>query len=476
MSVRADTSSEAIFRDTGVPSHTSFTIASWFRLRGTGGTAKSILSLTNTDVSAQCSLFYRTASLNNPTLRTAVGDYPITGFSFVINTWYYVAVGSSGVGATDSTIWVIEENETVRTVDGQTSSFTPTTLSLFNNAIGQFTNSNLYNTMVWNTKLTTAELLQQMKVLSPIVQYSNLYSHAELNVHTSLIDLSGNGRDWTPTGALSTEANNPSGLTGLNLDLVPYTIVVNSSNLVEEESSVISLDLVTYSSAINDITVLENVVISLDLLTYSTEINTITILENEVVLLDLVSYSYGVNDLSIVENEIISLELLSFTASINDLTVLEHETVPLDLVTYTNTLYDITLLESGAIGMDIVTFSTTINDISIIESEIVPLDSAQYTSVVNPLSIFENDIIALDMVAFSSNINSVSMSNDDISSLDLILYSSNYLPIVLSSEEFLSTPPLERIYAIVKESRLIAIEIEDRIYPVEEEKRIIPII
>lgn len=85
----------------------------------------------------------------------------------------------------------------------------------------------------------------------------------------------------------------------LSLDLISYSTDINDLEILE--NIVIPLDLVSYSSSIRDLEILENLVLMLDLVSYSLTVYDIEIVESEAdILLELVTYSSVVNDILLI--------------------------------------------------------------------------------------------------------------------------------------------------------------------------------
>lgn len=490
MSVRTNASNEGLKRTTS-PTPTAFTIAGWVMKRGTGNNDWScIAGLASSGGGNWTILYERLAGTSGVHIHGQNGDADL-GIVLSLDTWYYFAIGCNGTGAGTLTGWIITTSGTVYTASIPGSSFTPVEMFLLNNTVwGEWMNGLIADPMVWTTKLTTAELQAQRVASDPVSQTGAIYNWAHLKVHTDLSDYSGNSRPWTSMGGTLSTEDDPPGLWvdsgNIDLDLVSYTSTINPITLLETE--LISLDLVVYSSTINAISVLENELILLDLVTYSSEINDIIILENETTNLDLVSYVIVVQDISVTESELISLELVIYSSTINDIGVIENETVSLELVTYSSTINDLDLIESELLNLDLVVFTSTINDISILEGSQITLDLVTYTSIVNDLVILESEPILLDLVLYTSIINDIELTEDSLIFLDLIVYTSTINAISIIETETISldlvefsylvndislldlvvvyVTPMIRCYTISEESRCITIEAEERIFEI----------
>ncbi len=231
----------------------------------------------------------------------------------------------------------------------------------------------------------------------------------------------------------------------ISLDLVSYTTTINDISVLESE--LISLDLVIYTTTVNDISTVESGSISLDLVSYTSSIGDITVLENELIVLDLVSYTSSIGDITVLENELIVLDLVSYTSSIGDITVLENELIVLDLVSYNTVISDITITEGDSISLDLVTYTSNISDIVILESELITLDPVSYTTSISDIMVLESEVITLDLVSYVTNIFDIDF-------------------------DFTSNDSYLRYYLIFKEYRWNLVQQEHRTNFVEKEERI----
>lgn len=278
----------------------------------------------------------------------------------------------------------------------------------------------------------------------------------------------------------------------IDLDLVTYSSTINAIDVLE--NIVESLDLVSYSSTINDITVTENIPESLDLVSYSIVVNDITVTENVVETLDLVSYSISFPDITILESVIETLDLVSYSSNFLDITETENIVESLDLVTYSNTffdidvlenvvealdlvsyiieVYDIELLEEGDIPLDLVEYISVFEDLSVLESELVLLDLVEYSSIVNDISVLEAEDVLLDLVLYTSSIYGIELEEAGDLSLDLVVYSSVIYDLTIEEPDT-AFVPVERTYAISERHSLIVVHEQIRIVSVDHQDRTI---
>lgn len=258
----------------------------------------------------------------------------------------------------------------------------------------------------------------------------------------------------------------------INLDLVTYSSTV--PDVVVLENIVVTLDLVVFTSTIQPITVLENIPVPLDLVSYSSVVNNLTLLENDVVPLDLVSYSSTVQPLVILENVVVALDLVSYTSTVQPLTILENDVVPLDLVTYSSTFNELTILENVVVPLDLVTFSSTVRDVEVLEEGVISLDLVTFTSTIHNLTVLESEIVPLDLVTYSSvfhNVELVEVGGDLL--LDLVSYSSVFpnafliavgANVVVPVERILVVDFQDRVYSIARQNRRLSVDGQDRTF------------
>lgn len=301
----------------------------------------------------------------------------------------------------------------------------------------------------------------------------------------------------------------PGSSTVIDLDLVSYSIEFNDITIVEQE--LISLDLVTYSSTEKDINITEHELIHLDLVSYSSIGNDITLLENEPIYLDMVSVSISFNDIDIVEQELILLDPVSFSSSVNDITLVESELIELDLITYSVSVNEISVLEPDDISLDLVVYSTSFNDISlsedetisldpvsysivyndmlVVESELIHLDPISYSNTVKNISVLENEPIHLDLISQVSSVNDITLLENEVINLDVVSYSQIIEDITIVDNDNILLDLVEYQYSVTAISfttsmlvvrtpieRTILILKEDRTFPIKFEKRSIEIL
>ena len=210
MAFRADASAEGLTRTSGLPSSTAFTIAGWFRKRGAGdGTWENIFGILSSGGASWEILYKRISGSDVVNIHGTSGDASL-GVTLANDTWYYCAIGCNGTGSTGLTGWVITTAGTVYTASTYGVTLTAVEMSILKSTgYGEWVNGSVANVTVWSTKLTTAELQQQMWSSVPIVQQASLHLWTPLWDTSSLYDLSGNGRTWTSMGGTPTTEDHP---------------------------------------------------------------------------------------------------------------------------------------------------------------------------------------------------------------------------------------------------------------------------
>lgn len=259
--------------------------------------------------------------------------------------------------------------------------------------------------------------------------------------------------------------------TVISLDTGIYSSSVPSINVTE--NTVILLDRVIYSNSIPAVTIIENVVIDLDLVTYSTSNPDIIIVGNVVIDLDLVTYSSDNLDIDVLENIVTTLESITFDSSINDLLFLEDERILLDLVDYTSYVQDLNVIEDTIVPLELVSYSSSVLDAVLMAEETISVESISYSIVVYDLVVLENEIILLEEVSYSSTVPDMVFLENEVILLDLISISVVVHNAFLVSDSSLVKVPLNRTYTIEEISSVISIERQNRNFAIERQERII---
>jgi hypothetical protein len=72
----------------------------------------------------------------------------------------------------------------------------------------------------------------------------------------------------------------------------------------------------------------------------------LSLLEGETIFLDLVAYSSVVNDIFVFENVVDFMDLVTYSETINDVSFVSEENIIFDLVSYTQTVLDVLFIIS----------------------------------------------------------------------------------------------------------------------------------
>ena len=211
MGIGFNGSGDFIRRTTALPSDQAFTICGWAYATSLGaweflvefsqgGGAYTLLGWTET-----------------PEMCVVIAPGNIFTFpsSPAVNTWYFWALVSKpgaasyykahGYWATPGAAFV----ETADTTDATTWA-AAIQLAVGNNQWDEYFIGYIAYVKVWDAVLTAAELYQEMYTARP-QRYANLHLWTPLWGSGDVKDYSGNGKDWTAAGTLTTQHGPPVG-------------------------------------------------------------------------------------------------------------------------------------------------------------------------------------------------------------------------------------------------------------------------
>jgi Concanavalin A-like lectin/glucanases superfamily len=202
MAVRCDAAGDAVARTTNLPSIASFTIMAWCLFSANTGAAAYVLG-------------YGTI----PAYRLGVGDDGFTisaydsynevlGAAWTVGTWKHLAITVAGTGTGQALFYV--DGALMGTLDGH-AEFVGTTLRLGASPSGASNdpwNGRIAAHKAYDGVLTATQIQQEMRQYLP-VSITSLNAWAPLLLHTDLKDYSGNARDYTGSGTLTTEDGPP---------------------------------------------------------------------------------------------------------------------------------------------------------------------------------------------------------------------------------------------------------------------------
>lgn len=210
MAVRFDASGEALTRTASLPSSTAFTMCGWAKRAASTSTWTFFAGLENATSSSTKYMVigYRN---NGPFCISSDtgGTAAQFGTTYGDGVWFFWAISNAGTGATDFKGYAMASTESsFQTVTETGSSFTAAMMPFGNDSYNERFNGTMAGLRVWDAVLTQAELEQERYSILP-VRMANLHGFWPIFGHSDLVDYSGNARDLTATGTLSTEDGPP---------------------------------------------------------------------------------------------------------------------------------------------------------------------------------------------------------------------------------------------------------------------------
>lgn len=209
MAVRFDAAGDYLARTTSLWDYNaSYTVALWLKLSVDQDNYSHIFAIS---AGPGISNFDHIGTDNDGTTLRQEVDGPgvsnaVTGSSLSIGTWYHVALVRTSV--TEVLVYLNGVLD-ITNSHGSVASRSAANLA----ELGQILNILPINGLVCHVKiygaaLTVDEIVQEMRTARPI-RTANLYGWWPLFSYTDLVDYSGNGRDLTVNGTLSTEDGPP---------------------------------------------------------------------------------------------------------------------------------------------------------------------------------------------------------------------------------------------------------------------------
>lgn len=211
MSVRLDAVGDELTRSSSLPSNTAFTICGWSRIiSDTGAVPQPLvwaLDAGNTDGysllwdggdnNMYLVAYDAAAAVSN----VALGSRPGTGVDF----FWYIACSGNGAGQQKGG-WRAAGSSTYVTTTGQIASTIAAVTNIWFGGLFStyYADKRVWNLKVWDRALTDAELDVESyfeRVMFP----ANINAHWRLRNTTEVVDRSGNGRNLTTAGSLTTE-------------------------------------------------------------------------------------------------------------------------------------------------------------------------------------------------------------------------------------------------------------------------------
>lgn len=197
---------DRIYRNTSIPSLTTYTECMWFYYNGTRAFIGNITYKNNNGTDTQWMALAINTSTN--TLRWEDQSSGSNGSALSTGNWYHIAVSKSGSsvtvylnGVSDITFSHTASNTSIDTWKALGIEFS-----------GFGVNGSIVSYKVWDgAALTQAEIQQEMNNIAP-VRTSNLYSWLpclDPTLASNIIDYSGAAHNWTIASGLSVTAISP---------------------------------------------------------------------------------------------------------------------------------------------------------------------------------------------------------------------------------------------------------------------------
>lgn len=217
MAIGFNASADYLRRTTGLPSPTAFTICGWAMRRALRSDFQYFAGLDNGN-NAWVLIGWDPSGTMHVTSDSNGTSYGNFASSPANNQWFFFAIACSGTGSTGLRgVWAAPGGQFV-TASTWGSSFTPTALYLANDGWGEWCDIVLERVVVYDSALTDEQLYRQMHQGYPV---QAAYIWSPLWSASDLADYSGNARNWTSGGTLTSEAG-PSVGYGAPVWVVPW--------------------------------------------------------------------------------------------------------------------------------------------------------------------------------------------------------------------------------------------------------------
>lgn len=170
----------------------------------------------------------------------------VSGSRLALSTWHYIAVIRS---STTNLSLYLNGGTTADVTNTQNVSARTTAtrmeLGAFGTGNGDRFDGRIANLKIWNTNLTAQEAADERFTVEPL-RKSNLWGWYPLLSSSDIADWSGNGRDWTAGGTLTTEDHPPRPFT-LFVPQMPFAVVASAGSITGDLAQ--TLANVTVSAA-----------------------------------------------------------------------------------------------------------------------------------------------------------------------------------------------------------------------------------
>lgn len=206
MSIRADTAGEYLSRTTSLPSASAFTACGWFIRRVDPNSFKSVVSLDNGGAKW---IILQTGSTGDTLIVSTSGADSSDIISSIVNDeWIFWAVTSDG--GTVNGFAARPGDINLSTASITVGAFTPSRLTILTDFANGLLSASVAHLKMYDAVLTQTELEAEMRQIPP-KRFGGLHLWNPFLSSSNVKDYSGNGRDWTTNGTLSTEDNPPVG-------------------------------------------------------------------------------------------------------------------------------------------------------------------------------------------------------------------------------------------------------------------------
>jgi Concanavalin A-like lectin/glucanases superfamily len=224
MAVRFDAAADRLLRTSGlIDYNAAYTVMGWVYLVSDLNAYGAIFSLNTGDVAQD--LDYIGVNADGVSLISYV-DIAATptevdsGYNFTVATWAHLAIVRAS--ATSLQVYingVAQGSANTQNVAGRTAATRMEFGAVGTGNIDR-ANARVQHVKIWSTNLSAAEILQEYQVARP-VRTDSLHLWTPLWGAADIADYSGNARDWTAGGTLTTEDGPPVSY-GAPVQVAPY--------------------------------------------------------------------------------------------------------------------------------------------------------------------------------------------------------------------------------------------------------------
>lgn len=207
MAVRFDAQADTLTRTASLPAISAFSACGWTRASAAGGSGLELVcALATTDLSGHI-LISREGTAIWMEIAGQAGSSLITGANNGV--WFFWAMTNASGTNNFKGYAALASADGLSTVSRNGATFTPQQMLLSINDAAYYFNGVHAALKVWDAVLTQAELEAERWSYAP-VRRANLHLWTPLvDTDNSTRDYSGNGRNWTAGGTLTSEDGPP---------------------------------------------------------------------------------------------------------------------------------------------------------------------------------------------------------------------------------------------------------------------------